>query len=86
VLTIPPDVQEATALYRAMFHLQQPGNPCNPLHGWLQQQLTMLDVDNRMETDDIVYKQRQGAAQAISQIIDHINKAKDEVLRLEGRA
>jgi len=86
MLSIPLDAKRAAQLYRAMHHLKQPDNPCFAVYVWLIEQLSSLDSENRGEMDDTTYKWRQGAAQAISQMLDHINKARDEVLRLEGRA
>jgi hypothetical protein len=84
MLGLPPDIDVAKLLARAMHHLTMPENPSYPVYGWLQEQLSMLDRDNRFTIDETEFKQRQGAAQAISQMLEYITNAKDEVLRLEG--
>jgi len=84
MLTQPTDTARAIQLARIMFHMGMPGNNAYPYVQWLHEQLAILDHDNRTEVNDTIFKQRQGAAQAIEKQIEFINKSKDEVNRLEG--
>ena len=84
MLEFPQDIQEADILCIAANHLKQEQNPCYPIWKWINTQLSTLDMENRFEIDDTVFKQRQGAAQAISQIIDYINNNRELRERLES--
>lgn len=73
--------QERLTLAREMLRMKLQGSP---LIGWLQGQLSTIDIEQRTEHREEVYKPRQGAAIAISQILEFINNSKQEVADLEG--
>jgi len=79
MLEVPKDLQPAILLTSAAIGLKD-----GPFVEWLMDNLDSLDIDNRTETNMIILTQRQGAAQAISQIIDLINNSRIERGRLEG--
>ena len=80
MLEMPKDIDPAIAITRAFRDmLQEP----SPIVAWWDQQLSILDRDNRAELDDRVLRQRQGAAQAISQMLDLINNSKEDLAALE---
>lgn len=56
----------------------------SPMIDWLYAQLVIMDKENRTEFDPRIHVPRQGAAIAISQILDFINNSKQEVTDLEG--
>ena len=51
---------------------------------YLNNELATMDIEQRTEFKAEIYKPRQGAAIAISQILDFINNSKQEVANLEG--
>lgn len=79
MLRIPTNAVEARNIYQELFHMKH-----GKVFEWLEDQVKIMDFENRMELDERVLRMRQGAAQAISQIIEHINNSKDEIVRLEG--
>jgi len=80
MLEMPKDIDPAISITRAFRDmLQEP----SPIVSWWDQQLSILDRDNRAELDDRVLRQRQGAAQAISQMLDLINNSKEDLAALE---
>ena len=79
MLEVPKDLQPAILLTNAAIGLKD-----GPFIEWLQDQLDNLDIDNRTETNMTILTQRQGAAQAISQIIELITNSRIERERLEG--
>ena len=80
MLEMPKDIDPAIAITRSFRDmLQEP----SPIVAWWDQQLSILDRDNRSELDDRVLRQRQGAAQAISQMLDLINNSKEDLAALE---
>lgn len=81
-LPFPVGETEYNQVNRALFELQF--GPSRAIVGWLEKQLTLLDIENRHEPNETIFKQRQGAAQAISQLLIFIKKSKSEVSRVEA--
>jgi len=81
-LELPTDPMERLTLSREMNRMRLTNNP---LIGWLDKQLSIMDVENRTEFEPRIHVPRQGAAIAISQILDFINNSQKEVSDLEGK-
>lgn len=74
-----PQLRKRLAREMLQMHLSN-----SALVEYLEGELTTMDIEQRTEFKEEVYKPRQGAAIAISQILDYINNSKQEVADLEG--
>lgn len=83
VVEIPKDEFSAKRVLRSL-HACMTLENTQAFISWLKDQLADLDRLNRSEIDESVFRVRQGAALAISQILETMTNSKTEFMRLEG--
>ena len=75
----PGDKREKIAWNRTLQNILLSKDEPGSILRWLEESLIALHYDNDEELHDNLFKQRQGVAQAISQIIGYIYKSKTEL-------
>lgn len=78
----PQDKRTVLELYEAMHRF---GNfpETRRMVMWLESELSRLDAANRDEEVDVVFRQRQGACQALEKILTMVKKAPKQIKLLE---
>jgi len=76
VLNLPQKQEDAFRVSQALFAF---GNyaETRPVVEWLQHELARIDRANRREADETALKHAQGAAQAIEDILTHIEQSRE---------
>jgi hypothetical protein len=83
MLNEPKDRHATLMLYRAMNRFRNFAET-RDMAKWLESELFRLDVANRSEEVDVVFKQRQGACQVLEKLLSMTTESSEKINKLEA--